>query len=483
MSLSAARRRLNRPWDILDTRRQRSLWRRLTAPQLFAGSFLALIIVGTLGLKLLPGLYTGEPLGWLDALFTTTSAVCVTGLITVDTATYFTWLGQAWILLLIQLGGLGIITFTTVLTLLLGQRLSLRGETLSASSTEVAPHIDYKRLARDVIVFTFTIESLGAILLFSVWLPRFDWNWRVTAWHAVFHSVSAFCNAGFSTFSDNLMSFQDSPMTLLVISALVVTGGIGFLVLEEFWTWWRLPRKAGLRKVFQFSLHTRLVVWITVVLIAGSWICFLALEWNRTLARLPIGLKTVNALFMGVTPRTAGFNNIDYASADISTNFLTIMLMGIGGSPGSTAGGLKTTTVALIVLLAYSRFRGREIVTVGWRTIPEETIQRAVGLAVAVSGLLVVSVLVLAVSERIARLPMGNDEEFLMYVFECTSAFNTVGLSIGITSQLSVVGKILTILLMFIGRVGPATVASALSLPERTLHKQFRYAYGDVIVG
>ena len=243
MSRSAVRRRLNRPWDILDTRRQRSLWRRLTAPQLFAGSFLALIVVGTLALKFLPGIYTGEPLGWLDALFTVTSAVCVTGLITVDTATYFTTWGQALLLIMIQLGGLGIITFTTVLTLLLGQKLSLRGETLSSTSADVAPHIDYKRLARDVLVFTFVIESLGAILLFAIWMPQYDWGWKQTAWHAVFHSISAFCNAGFSTFSDNLMSFQRSPLTLLVISSLVVIGGIGFLVLEEFWTWWRTAAK------------------------------------------------------------------------------------------------------------------------------------------------------------------------------------------------------------------------------------------------
>lgn len=482
MSRSAVRRRFNRPWDILDTRRQRSLWRRLTAPQLFAGSFLALIAVGTLGLKFLPGIYTAEPLGWLDALFTTTSAVCVTGLITVDTATYFTTWGQAWILLLIQLGGLGIITFTTVLTLLLGQKLSLRGETLSSTSADVAPHIDYKRLTRDVLVFTFVIESVGAILLFAIWLPQYDWGWKQTAWHAIFHSISAFCNAGFSTFSDNLMGFQRSSLTLLVISGLIVIGGIGFLVLEEFWTWWRTERRIR-RLGIRFSLHTRLVVALTLILIVLGWICFLTLEWNHTLSDLPFGLKAVNSLFMSVTPRTAGFNNIDYASADVGTNFLTIMLMGIGGSPGSTAGGLKTTTVALIVLLAYSRFRGREIVTVGWRTIPEETIQRAVGLAVAVSGLMVLSVLVMTVSEQIGRLPSGNDEEFLMYVFECTSAFNTVGLSIGITSQLSVVGKILMILLMFLGRVGPATVASALSLPERTSDRQFRYAYGDVIVG
>ncbi|HEY0009072.1 MAG TPA: potassium transporter TrkG, partial [Tepidisphaeraceae bacterium] len=184
-----------------------SLWQRLSPPQVFVASFLLLVLAGTVGLKIIPGLYTGEPLSWLDALFTSTSAVCVTGLIVEDTATFFTPSGQAFLLLLIQIGGLGMITFTSVIIVALGRRLSLRQEALSPSGAEVAPHVHSAKLLRDVVVFTFAFELLGAVALFIAWLPDYD-RWQTTAWHAVFHSVSAFCNAGFSTFSDSLIGKQ-----------------------------------------------------------------------------------------------------------------------------------------------------------------------------------------------------------------------------------------------------------------------------------
>jgi trk system potassium uptake protein TrkH len=462
----------------------------------------ALITVGTLGLKLLPGLYTGEPLSWVDASFTITSAVCVTGLIVVDTATYFTVWGQAWILLFIQLGGLGIITFTTLLTLALGQRLSLRSESLSTGALDVAPHLDFRRLARDVVLFTVLIELAGAVALYAIWVPRLGWSGAL--WPALFHSISAFCNAGFSTYSDNLISFQDSPLTLLVIGGLIVSGGLGFLTLEELWLWRRQVRRQRAREVAlgspwraslwrpgrrrrhwggRISLHSRLVLATTGILIVGGWLLLMAMEWNSLLGELSPGMKAVNALFISITPRTAGFNNIDYGKADDSTNFLTMILMGIGGSPGSTAGGLKTTTIALIVLLAWSRFRGREITSLWGRSIPEETIQRAVGLTVTVAGLMLISVLMLTLTEQRDFRVAGGQEQFLAYAFECMSAFNTVGLSMGLTPYLSVAGKLLMIALMFMGRVGPATTAAALSLPAPTGEGEFRYAYEDVIVG
>jgi trk system potassium uptake protein TrkH len=470
--------------------RRRSLWRRLSAPQVFAGSFLLLIAVGTIGLKAIPGLYVGKPLGWVDALFTATSAVCVTGLIVVDTATVFSIYGQAWLLLLIQLGGLGIITFTTLLTGLLGQRLSLRSEGLSLSGGEIAPHIDVRRLTRDVVLFTLMFEVVGAMLLYGLWGPRL--GWRDALWPAVFHSISAFCNAGFSTFSDSMVGFRQSPLTLLVIMGLIIAGGLGFLTMEEVWLWSRYrPTRTSRRPLVgsgrgagpaRLSLHSRLVLTVTALAIVVPWLPMLLLEWDRTLGDLPAWHKPVNALFLSITPRTAGFNNVDYALADDGTNFLTIILMGIGGSPGSTAGGLKTTTIAVIGLLAWARLHRHEITSLWGRTIPEETIQRAVGLIVGVSALLIFCVFVLTVSEE--RLEgSGNGERFLQFVFECTSAFNTVGLSMGATAGLSNVGKLVMIILMFVGRVGPATAASALSLPAPTASGEFRYAYEDVLVG
>ncbi len=478
MSPVYRRRRVLRPWDLPHGRRRSSLWRRLSAAQLLTGSFALLIVLGTIGLKVLPGLYTGPEQNWLDALFTITSAVCVTGLIVQDTATYFTVRGQAWILLFIQLGGLGILTFTTLLATLLGRRISLRSEEISAATSEYAPRVDVARLTREIVGFTFALEAIGAVALYFLWMPQM--GWREAAWPALFHSVSAFCNAGFSTFTDSMVPFQRSPVTLLVIQLLIVAGGLGFFTMEEIWNLWRTRDPKRLSRL-PLSVHSRLVLFVTVVLIAVGWFLMLAIEWDRSLANLPFWHKPVNALFLSVTPRTAGFNNINYMDVDDSAAFLTILLMGVGGSPGSTAGGLKTTTVALVVLLAWSKFRRQEITHLWNRSIPDETIWRAVGLVVAVFALMAVSIFVLTLTE--SREAVSSGDSFLVYAFECTSAFNTVGLSMGLTSKLSSIGRLMMIMLMFVGRVGPATAATALSLPSHRSAGDFRFAYEDVVVG
>lgn len=464
-------------WEVRG-RRPPSLWRRLTAPQLFAGSFLLLVAAGTLGLKTLPGLYTAEPLGWLDAIFTATSAVCVTGLVVVDTATHFTFAGQAFILLLIQLGGLGMIAFTTLIILALGRRLSLRHEAVSAAAMEVAPHVDTRRLTRDVVRFTLVLEGAGALALYLLWVPRFGWG--EAAWHALFHSVSAFCNAGFSTFSDSVIGFQRSPATLLVVMALVVVGGIGFLTLEELYLYRRASREG---RRFRVSLHSRIVLFTTAALLLGGWVLFTAFEWGVSLAGLPPWARVLNGLFLSVTARTAGFNNVDYADATAGSAFLTIVLMSIGGSPGSTAGGLKTTTIAIIGLLAWSRFRGREVTSLWGRTIPEETVQRAVGLFAMGFGLVTAAIFGYVAAEMGGAVRNGAGAGFLGYMFEAASAFNTVGLSMGVTAELSTPGRWLTILLMYVGRVGPLTFAAAIALARPTPSGEFRFAYEDVVVG
>ncbi len=452
-----------------------SFWRRLSPPQLFVGSFLLLILLGTLGLKTLPGLYTGAPLSWLDALFTATSAVCVTGLIVVDTATYFTFWGQAFILLLIQLGGLGIITFTTVLIVALGRRLSLRQQALAASAIEAVPHVDYRHLARDVVRFTFLIEAVGALLLYLGFLPEL--GWRGAFWPAVFHAISAFCNAGFSTFPDSLVGFRTNPIVLAVIMGLIMVGGLGFLTLEELYLWRRSIRE---RRRFRLSLHSRLVLTTTVLLLGVGWVFFVSFEWKVALAELPLPAKLLNGLFMSVTARTAGFNTIDYGAATEQTNFLTILLMFVGGSPGSTAGGIKTTTIALLGLLAISRLRGQEIPSCWSRSVPHEVVQRAVGLFVVAVAVLMLGSFVLTATEiEHGVTPPGG---FLKYLFEAYSAFGTVGLSMGVTPSLSTAGRWIIILLMFVGRVGPLTFAAALTI-RRHRTRQFRYAYEDVVVG
>jgi trk system potassium uptake protein TrkH len=440
-------------------------------------SFAGLITLGTVGFKALPGLYVGPELTWLDALFTATSAVCVTGLIVVDTATYFTTAGQAYLLLLIQLGGLGIVTFTTLAVIALGQRLSLHHEAVTATTANITPEVDFRQLVRGVVRFTFAFEAMGAVVLFMALLPRFGVVEGL--WHAVFHAVSAFCNAGFSTFSDSLVGLRGSPLSLATIMGLVVLGGLGFLVLVEIRLWWR-ARAAGRR--LRISLHSRLTIVVSAVLIVGGWLTYSALEWTHQLAGMPSWQRALNALFMSVTARTAGFNTVDYAQTSDGTNFVTILLMSIGGSPGSTAGGLKTTTVAAIGLLALARLRGRRMTSVGGRAIPDETIHRAVGLFVVSFGLVTAAILLYAVTHL---QPVGGTTSmgFLHFMFEAVSAFNTVGLSMGATGSLDPEGKLFTVALMYIGRVGPLALASAISRRRLGHGHSFRYANEDVIIG
>lgn len=459
-------------------------WRRTSPPQLFVGSFLVLILFGTLGLRFLPGLYTGERLGWLDSIFTATSAVCVTGLIVVDTATYFTTAGQAFLLLLIQLGGLGIVTFTTIIILMLGRRISLRQESASAGMAEIAPHIEVRHLLRDILLFTISFEVAGALLLLIAWTPTM--GLAGASWPALFHSISAFCNAGFSTFSDSLVGVNRQPLTLFTIMALIVVGGIGFLTMEELWLRRAHRRRRQRREtddlVPRLSLHSRLVLATTALLIVAGWLFFTVYEWQITFAAMPGWARVMNGLFMSVTARTAGFNSIDYGQAADGSNFFTILLMFIGGSPGSTAGGLKTTTVAIIGLLAWSRYRGSTSTNVMARTIPEETIQRAVGLFVVAFGVVTLAILVLTTTEIGPVSPGMAETNFLHYMFEAVSAFNTVGLSMGVTYDLSATGRIVAIILMYIGRVGVLTFAAAIALRGHGAGR-FRYAHEDVVIG
>jgi trk system potassium uptake protein TrkH len=450
-----------------------SLWHRLTPPQLFVGSFALVILFGTLGLKLIPGLYTGEPLDWLDALFTATSAVCVTGLVIKDTAVHFTPLGQAFLLLLIQIGGLGMLTFTSLVFIALGGRLSLRQEALSSGSPIGVPgELHPRRLLLDVVRFTFACESIGAILLYVQWAPRVGWIEAI--WPSVFHAVSSFCNAGFSIFSDNLVSYRDSPGTLAVIAALIVLGGLGFLTMEELTLRIRARRR---RRLFRLSLHTRLVLITTAALLIGGWVLYALFEWDSSLAGMGAGDKIVNAGFMSATARTAGFNTVDHSRATEAGNFTTILLMSIGGSPGGTAGGVKTTTFALLGLLAWSRYRGEVVASMSGRSLRKETTDRAVGLAVVAFTVMTLGILALTVTER-----SGPIDGFLIRMFEAVSAFNTVGLSMGLTPHLSPAGKAVVIVLMFLGRVGPLALAAALAA-HAPASGRFRYAYEEVAVG
>jgi trk system potassium uptake protein TrkH len=295
-------------------------------------------------------------------------------------------------------------------------------------------------------------------------------------WPAIFHAISAFCNAGFSTYSDSLVGYRESPVTLLLIMALVVLGGLGFLVLEEIRT-----RYLG-RSLRRLSLHSKLVLAVTAILLVGSWVMFCYFEWSRELADLSPLHRLTNGAFMAVTPRTAGFNTLDYGSADNPSLFLSILLMLVGGSPGSTAGGMKTVTAGLLVLLLVSRLRGRSRVSVFDRSISRDTIQRAMGLVVGGAMILAGAIFLLTITE----LPIGgpaNRVEFLSLIFEAVSAFGTTGLSMGVTATLSEMGRVIIILLMFVGRVGPLALVAGMSLAGKRTLSSFRYGEEQVIIG
>lgn len=454
-----------------------SWWRSLRPPQLFVGAFLVLILLGTVGFMVLPGLYAGPPLNWVDALFTATSAVCVTGLIVVDTAEYFTTWGQAYILLLIQLGGLGIISFTSAIIAMLGQRLSLRHERLAERGTDVVGDINYRELTGAIFRFTIASELIGGVLLYLCWIPRFGWDGAV--WPSVFHSISAFCNAGFSTFTTSLEAFQANLPLLIVVMGLIVVGGLGFLTLEELNLWRKVRQK---EERFRLSLHSQIVIGTTALLIVGGWIAFTAFEWQNTLAQMPIAERLVNGLFASITPRTAGFNTIDYAQVETETGFLTMIYMMIGGSPGSTAGGLKTTTIALLGLLAWSRVVGKPTTSISARTIPQQTLNKAMSLVIVAVGFITIGIFLFSITE-FAGTVSAVVSPFLTYMFEAVSAFNTVGLSMGATGELSDAGRLITVVLMFVGRVGTLTFVAAMSRQPKTIRGGFRYAYEDVSIG
>ncbi|MBX3422450.1 MAG: TrkH family potassium uptake protein [Pirellulaceae bacterium] len=464
----------NRRWNLPRGKRV-YFWQRLNPSQLFVLSFVGLILMGTWGLMGLPGLYQGQPLGWLDALFTATSAACVTGLTVVDTGTYFTAWGQVYLLILIQLGGLGMMTLTSMIIATLGGRLSLRTEAATVGYNQIGPYVGARRLVLDVLRFTVVIELSGALLLYLLWSR--DMGHARAAWHGLFHSVSAFCNAGFSTFNTSMIEYRHSPATTTTIMLLIVLGGLGFLTLEELYVS-RARRTRATQVRRPISIHTQLVLYMTFLLSLLGGLAFLAFEWNGTLQTLAWQDKLHNALFMSITARTAGFSVIDYGQASDSTNFITILLMMIGGAPGSTAGGMKTTTFALLGLLAWARIRGRSSTTFASRSIPDETIQRAVGLFVIVTGTVMLGVLLMTCTQPVSQ----KLQPFLSAAFEVASAFNTVGLSMGVTPELTTSGRWLAIVLMFLGRVGPLALASAF-IVRRGRVVAFRYAYEDVIVG
>lgn len=409
---------------------------------------------------------------FVDCLFTSTSAICVTGLIVVDTGSYWSPFGQMVILALIQLGGIGIMTFSAFVAILLGRRMTFRAH--SALGTMLGEDaVNMGRVVRHIVGLTLSAEALGAALLWFSWhRDPLQGGGGHAAYSAIFHSISGFCNAGFSLYRDSLTRYRASPSVNLIMMGLIILGGLGFPVVRNLWE--RLRGKDGFTGIRpKLSVQTKLVLSTSGTLILVGTLLVLMLEWNApSMEGLPGHQKVIVSLFQSVTPRTAGFNTLDIGLLMPATAFLTIVLMFIGGSPGSTAGGIKTTTFCIMLATLRSTLRGRRHVEVYAHTLPLQVIRRTIiamflGLTVVTFGFFL--------------LLITEEAPFLDTLFETVSAFGTVGLSRGLTPDLTVTGRLIITAIMFIGRLGPLTLLMAVgSLDD---HAEYKYPDARVVVG
>ena len=428
------------------------LSRHFSPARIFVLSFAGVILAGGF-LLWFPFAATKGPLRFIDALFTSTSAVCVTGLVVVDIGKDLTIPGQVITIFLFQIGGLGIITFSTVFFVLMGRGISFKGRDIVQSTFLHTPRRDFIVIAKSVLWFTFITEFIGILFLFI----RFsrDFSTGTALYHAVYNAISAFNNCGYSLFSDNLMGYQGDLIVNLTVMGLIVHGGIGFIVQYEVVSWLKGKQE-------RLSVHTKIVIITTTILILSGAFLFYVFERNHIIKDVPILNKILASFFQSVTPRTAGFNTVDIGVLTNATILLLLILMFIGASPGSTGGGVKTSSAALLVLLLWNRLKGNEDVNIFNRTIPKEIVSRAISIifASAFSVVIVTSVLLIAGGGNLP--PLESRHHFVEYLFDTVSAFGTVGLSMGVTPKLNDLQKYALILMMFAGRVGPLTLAFSL---------------------
>jgi len=440
--------------------------------------FALLIVLGACALFWIPTARGGH-LSPVDALFTATSAVCVTGLVVVDTAKDLSFWGQVTVLALLQAGGLGIMSLSTFLLMALGRSIPFRSRMIMEGTYSFKKRSDLRRLMVNMLLFTFLFEAAGACLLF--WRFRESFPTGEAVFQAVFHAASAFCNAGFSLFSDSLASFRGDWLINSTMAVLIVAGGLGFVVLHEL----VMHRKGAFHRRHywnQLSLHTRLVLFMTAFLLVAGAAMFALCEMHQTLGPLSRGERVLASVFQSVTTRTAGFNTLDFASMNQITLMGTILLMFIGASPGSTGGGIKTSTVGIVLVLFRAGARGSDHVHAFKRAVSKDAIDRAftvgtLGMVVVVAGL---ACLLLTESHDLP--PGAGHGGFLKLLFEAVSAFATVGLSMGVTPELTAWGKLVLVALMFTGRLGPLVIAMAIR-SSRGARGNFFYAEENVMIG
>ena len=439
---------------------------RLNPSKTLVLGFAIVILIGTFLLMLPIATEDGTSLSFINALFTATSATCVTGLIVVDTADTFSTFGEIVILLLIQVGGLGFMIFGTFLFMLLGKKITLKERLLLKESFNLFTLKETGILLKRILLFTAVAECLGGIIL-SIRFS-FDMSIGKAIYYGFFHAISNFNNAGFDLMGDfrSLTQYTNDPTVVLTVCSLITIGGLGFIVINELYEYHHKHR---------LTLHSKIVLMTTFILTVGATLLILLFEYsnNKTLGPLSIQGKGLGALFQAITPRTAGANTVPISDLTHATLFLTIFLMYIGAGSGSTAGGIKITTFAVIVATVWSQIKGKEDVVLFRRRIVVETILKA--LSVAMSGLAIVVFVtfLLSITEK--------SHDFIFYLFEATSAFGTVGLTMGLTPELSTFGRIVIILTMFAGRLGPLTIGFAIS--KKREKQAFQRPKGDIMIG
>ncbi len=442
-----------------------SRFKKLYPVQILALFFIVVIIFGSILLTFPIASNSLESTNYLDALFTATSATSVTGIVTLDTGTYWSSFGKTIILILIQIGGLGIMSFTTFGALKFGNKVSLSTSLLVREALNFDQFQGISLLMKYVITFTIIVESIGAFLLSFVFIPQFGFSEGL--YLSLFTSISAFCNAGFDIFGNfsSVTSYYSNPYVLIIIMLLIIIGGIGFGVITEFITY-RYTRK--------ISITTKIVLIVTTTLILLGAVLFFILEYDNplTLQNMSLSDKILNSFFASVSPRTAGFNSIDLTGLRAGSIVLTCVLMLIGGSPGSTAGGLKTTTIGVIILSIYYYIRNRNRTIVLGKEIPVKIVIKA--FIITLTSLFFITIFAILISIT------HKDASSTSIMFEMFSAFNTVGLSIGLSSQLTSAGKIIVILAMYLGRVGVLTLISAFTHRNDNTKKQIGIKYPEV---
>lgn len=440
------------------------------AESILALGFLAVILLGTVLLALPIAAKNGQSIGLFDSLFTSTSAVCVTGLVVVDTGTTFSLLGQIVLIVLIQVGGLGFMVFATMLMVMLGRKISIRGRMLIRESMNASSLSDLGSLTRLYLLLSLAIELIGTITLCFRFVPLY--GWKHGTWMALFHSVSAFCNAGFDLFGNyaSLTAFSGDPLVLLTVASLIILGGLGFSVILE-----TTRNRQGFRNL---SLHTRIVLMTTLVLLLAGTVFYWIVERTNaeTLAGCSEGEKILNAFFQSVTMRTAGFNSFDLSALRDGTKLFSSLLMMIGASPASTGGGIKTTTIAVLTLLMLSVVRGESEVNVARRRLSDDISRRALAVAVLFLTTLLTGTLIISLIEN-GRFPLED------ILFEASSAMGTVGVSAIGTPNLSSASRAILLPMMFLGRVGPLTLAVAVAKRQGGLRTASKYPEERIMIG